>query len=166
MENLNSSNNSLTAHLSSTWQNVGMLIAHAVFKILINTRLLSTQQLRLRKTAEHFSCKERKMNVTGSARLRHNLESISQIAERKLGPLHFQHEICQCAGQLRGCHKLGTQTEATFQRGLLQQPNDVSVTDRKSFSIWFKSKSPQESNKIKFPRQGLKTQFRSPFAYS
>ena len=30
----------------------------------------------------------------------------------------------------------------------------------------FKSKSPQESNKIKFSRQGLKTQFRSPFAYS
>ena len=29
-----------------------------------------------------------------------------------------------------------------------------------------KSKSPQESNKIKFPRQGLKTQFRFPFAYS
>ena len=29
-----------------------------------------------------------------------------------------------------------------------------------------KTKSPQESNKIKFLRQGLKTQFRSPFAYS
>ena len=29
-----------------------------------------------------------------------------------------------------------------------------------------KSKFPQESNKIKFLRQGLKTQFRSPFAYS
>ena len=28
------------------------------------------------------------------------------------------------------------------------------------------SKSPQESNKIKFLWQGLKTQFRSPFAYS
>ena len=27
----------------------------------------------------------------------------------------------------------------------------------------FKSKSPQESNKVKFLRQGLKTQFRSPF---
>ena len=29
-----------------------------------------------------------------------------------------------------------------------------------------KSKSPQESNKIKFLRQGLKTQFHSSFAYS
>ena len=29
-----------------------------------------------------------------------------------------------------------------------------------------KSKSPQESNKIKFLRQGLKTQIHSPFAYS
>ena len=29
-----------------------------------------------------------------------------------------------------------------------------------------KSKSPQESNKIKFIRQGLKTQYHSPFAYS
>ena len=33
-------------------------------------------------------------------------------------------------------------------------------------SMMFKIKSPQASNKIKFLRQGLKTQFRSPFAYS
>ena len=33
-------------------------------------------------------------------------------------------------------------------------------------ALFFKSKSPQESNKIKFLRQGLKTQFHSPFAYS
>ena len=51
--------------------------------------------------------------------------------------------------------------------------NNILNSELNTLSAWFaanklslKSKCPEKSNKIKFLRQGLKTSFRSPFAYS
>ena len=55
----------------------------------------------------------------------------------------------------------------SLPRNLLGCPNNLPVptwVERGTVRV-IKSKSPQESNKIKFLWQGLKTQFHSPFAY-